>query len=82
MQILNIHIQNYRNLDDLSLRFYPGTNFIIGENNVGKSNFLDLLNILFNKNSFEEKDLGHQNNQIDELSILGTFVNDVENLSK
>lgn len=56
MQILNIHIQNYRNLDDRSLTFYPGTNFIIGENNVGKSNFLDLLNILFNKNSFEEDD--------------------------
>lgn len=28
------------------------------------------------------KDLGHQNNQIDERSILGTFINDVENLSK
>lgn len=28
------------------------------------------------------KDLGHQNNQINEVSILGTFVNDVENLSK
>ncbi|MEW5858751.1 MAG: hypothetical protein AB1861_15405 [Cyanobacteriota bacterium] len=28
------------------------------------------------------KDLGHQNKEIDELSILGTFVNDVENLSK
>ncbi|MFS0518891.1 hypothetical protein ACEYW6_29935 [Nostoc sp. UIC 10607] len=28
------------------------------------------------------KDLGHQNNHINEHSILGTFVNDVENLSK
>ena len=28
------------------------------------------------------KDLGHQNNQINEESILGTFVNNVENLSK
>ncbi len=28
------------------------------------------------------KDLGHQNNQINEGSILGTFVNDVENFSK
>ena len=28
------------------------------------------------------KDLSHRNKQIDELSILGTFVNDVENLSK
>ena len=28
------------------------------------------------------KDLGHRNNQINEESILGTFINDVENLSK
>ncbi len=28
------------------------------------------------------KDLGHQNNQINQESILRTFVNDVENLSK
>lgn len=28
------------------------------------------------------KDLGHQNKRINEVSILGTFVNDVENLSK
>lgn len=28
------------------------------------------------------KDLGHQNKQIDEVSILGTFVNDIENLSR
>lgn len=28
------------------------------------------------------KDLGHQNNQINEGSILGTFINDVENISK
>lgn len=28
------------------------------------------------------KDLGHQNKQMNEVSILGTFVNDVENLSE
>ncbi len=28
------------------------------------------------------KDLGHQNKQLDEVFILGTFVNDVQNLSK
>lgn len=28
------------------------------------------------------KDLGHQNNKLDEVSILGTFVNDIENLYK
>ena len=28
------------------------------------------------------KDLGHRNNKIDEISILGTFVNDIENLPR
>lgn len=28
------------------------------------------------------KDLGHQNNQLNEVSILGTFVDDVQNFSK
>lgn len=28
------------------------------------------------------KDLGHQNNQLNEVSILSTFVNDVQNFSK
>ncbi len=27
------------------------------------------------------KDLGHQNRQIDQATILGTFVNDIENIS-
>ena len=28
------------------------------------------------------KDLGHQNNKLNEVSILGTFVNDIENFYK
>lgn len=39
-------------------------NFIIGENNLGKSNLLDLLNILFNKNNFAESDFLKLDEQI------------------
>ncbi len=71
MNLLNIGIKNYRNLDGLSLSFHPKTNFIIGENNVGKSNFLDLLNILFNKNSFEEDNFCDSSMHIEISLTLG-----------
>jgi putative ATP-dependent endonuclease of OLD family len=71
MKLLNLGIKNYRNLDGLSLSFHPQTNFIIGENNVGKSNFLDLLNILFNKSSFEEDDFCDCSRHIEVFLTLG-----------
>ncbi|MBE9224135.1 AAA family ATPase [Phormidium sp. LEGE 05292] len=52
MRISTLEIKNYRNLDGVKIKFHPTTNFIIGENNLGKSNLLDLLNIIFNKNNF------------------------------
>lgn len=51
-----IKIKNYRNLDGIEISFHPEINFIIGENNLGKSNLLKLLNILFNQQRFKEDD--------------------------
>ena len=56
MRISTLNINNYRNLNGIEINFHPEINFIIGENNLGKSNLLDLLNILFNKTSFAESD--------------------------
>lgn len=56
MYIEYIKIENFRNLDNIEIHFHPEINFIVGENDLGKSNFLDLLNILFNKTSFDEND--------------------------
>jgi putative ATP-dependent endonuclease of OLD family len=56
MRISTLEIKNYRNLDGVKINFHPTTNFIIGENNLGKSNLLYLLNILFTRNSFSESD--------------------------
>ena len=56
MRISTLNINNYRNLNGVEINFHPEINFIIGENNLGKSNLLDLLNILFNKTSFAESD--------------------------
>jgi putative ATP-dependent endonuclease of the OLD family len=64
MRIAALEIKNYRNLDGVKIKFHPTMNFIIGENNLGKSNLLDLLNILFNRNNFAESDFLNFDEQI------------------
>ncbi len=39
MRIDNITVKNYRNIDRINVVFNPKCNYIIGENNLGKSNF-------------------------------------------
>lgn len=56
MKILKIAIRNYRNLDGLAVFLDENCNFIVGENNLGKSNLLSLLNILFNGRGFQHDD--------------------------
>jgi len=51
-------------------------NFVIGENNLGKSNLLDLLNTLFNRNSFSESDFLNCDEQIHITFSLG--LSDIE----
>lgn len=56
LRIRKISISNYRNLDGICINFHPVNNFIVGENNLGKSNLLDLFNTLYNFNSFRDED--------------------------
>jgi len=56
MRIVRVKVYNYRNIDDIEVIFNPECNYIIGENNLGKSNFLSLLATLCNSRSFGEKD--------------------------
>jgi len=64
MRISALEIKNYRNLDGVKIKFHPTMNFVIGENNLGKSNLLDLFNILFNRNNFAESDFLSLDEQI------------------
>ena len=48
MRIKDISVENYRNLNSATITFDESCNFIVGENNLGKSNILNLLNIIFN----------------------------------
>lgn len=56
MQIKNLTINNYRNLDSQTVSFADNCNFIVGENNLGKSNLLNLLQILFTNRAFKFND--------------------------
>lgn len=46
MKITKLEVLNYRNLDGEKISFEENCNFIVGENNLGKSNLLSIVNIL------------------------------------
>ena len=56
MKILSVDISNYRNIGGISVCLDEKNNYIIGENNIGKSNFLSLLDTVCNGRSFDETD--------------------------
>ena len=64
MYIKWMHIENYRNLADVTLSFNNDINYFVGENSVGKSNFLDLLEIIMDCHGFIESDFTDVNKPI------------------
>lgn len=67
MTLLNIQylkINNYRNLEGVTITFHEQASFIVGENNIGKTNILDLLHIIFNKRGFYQTDFKDENEEI------------------
>ena len=64
MYIKWMHIENYRNLADVTLSFHNDINYFVGENAVGKSNFLDLLEIIMECHGFIESDFTDVNKPV------------------
>ena len=84
-------INNYRNLTGNTIKFDSDINFLIGENNIGKTNILELIYIIFSQGKFEEKDFYDVTKPIEVVldiiysdSELGFFENnfDVDNENK
>lgn len=50
MYINKVKIKNFRNFSEFEVDLNEGLSIIIGENNCGKSNFLEALNLIFNSN--------------------------------
>ncbi len=65
MQILTVKVKNYRNLDECNFEFNSDFNFIIGDNNVGKSNLLALLETIFGGKGFSEEDFSNASEKIE-----------------
>lgn len=49
-------ITNYRNLSEKTIKFNDRVSFLIGENNIGKTNILELINTIFAVGKFSEDD--------------------------
>lgn len=56
MIIKSIDIDNYRNFSNAKIDFSENINFIVGENNIGKTNILNLIDIIVSGRNFEETD--------------------------
>lgn len=70
MRIDYVKVNNYRNIDGIEVTFNPECNYIIGENNLGKSNFLSLLATICNGKGFDEGDFFNPEKPIEvELNI-------------
>lgn len=57
MKIASIGVTNNRNIGGISVHLDGKSNYIIGENNIGKSNFLSLLDTVCNGRNFDEADI-------------------------
>lgn len=56
MKLRGIKLTNYRNLGNMKIIFSDDVNYIVGENNIGKTNLLYAINKVFLGKSFEEND--------------------------
>lgn len=73
MKIKSIDILNYRNIDNCNIIFNGDVNYIIGENNIGKSNLLILLDTICNGRAFEDSDFENSESPIEivlEIELL------------
>lgn len=64
MLINRIKIKNYRCIDGMEINNNCTIKYIFGDNGIGKSSVLDLLNTVFNKNSFYESDFADSSKPI------------------
>jgi putative ATP-dependent endonuclease of OLD family len=56
VKITRLEVHNFRNLDGAIVLLDNDCSFIVGENNLGKSNLLHLLDTIFSRRSFAEED--------------------------
>ena len=70
MKLRGIKLANYRNLGDMKIIFSDDVNYIVGENNIGKTNLLYAINKVFSGKSFEENDFQDTTQAIEIVLML------------
>lgn len=76
MEITYVKITNYRNLNGLEVNINQDINFIVGENNIGKSNFQNCLLKILSGKPFQKEDF---TDELQRITIEITFhLNDEE----
>jgi putative ATP-dependent endonuclease of OLD family len=73
MYISNINILNYRNLQQFNVSLNEGLSIIIGENNAGKSNFLEAMSLIFNSDYSIRKRILQQEDFWNGLKVHNTW---------
>jgi len=73
MFISHVCISNFRNFSEFNVSLNEGLSIILGENNCGKSNFLEALNLIFNTNYSLRKRILEQEDFWNGLEIEGTW---------
>lgn len=76
MKIIKVSVKNFRNLHKLEVILNPEINFVVGENDAGKSNFLDMLEAIMNYRKFSEEDFFNTENPIEVEFVLS--LNNIE----
>ena len=64
MEITYVKITNYRNLNGLEVNINQDINFIVGENNIGKSNFQNCLLKILSGKPFQKEDFTDESQRI------------------
>lgn len=77
MRIVRVKVSNYRNIDGIEIFFNPECNYIIGENNLGKSNFLSLLATVCSGRGVDEEDFADPEKPIEVEIDLGLLPNEL-----
>ncbi len=54
--ISQLIVRNFRNLTNISVRFSPKVNILVGDNGQGKTNILEAIHVLTNGQSFRFAD--------------------------
>jgi len=64
IMIKNITIKNFRSLNDISISLEKDVNVIIGENDTGKTSFIDVLKLVFENQIPEDDDFYNDSEEI------------------